>query len=76
MLIFLSLQMTRSSVVDMATKIRAEESKFQILLGARDICVLRNVQTSSGTHTAFCLIDTRFFRRQTAGAWCQPLTSI
>ena len=68
MLIFLSLQMTRISVVDVATKIRAEKSKFQILLGARNFCVLRKLQTSPVTHTAFCLIGTRFFRHKMAGA--------
>jgi GTP:adenosylcobinamide-phosphate guanylyltransferase len=70
MLIFLSLQMTRISVVDIATKVRVEESKVQDLLGARGFCVIRNVQTSYVTDTVFCLIGMRFLHRKTTGAWC------
>jgi hypothetical protein len=42
----------RSSVVSIATTLRAGRYVFQILVGVRDLTLLRNVRTGPGAHPA------------------------
>ena len=57
-------------MVSIAIRLWAKWSSFQILVGARRLSLLQNIQTSSGAHSASHSMSTSLFPGgKVAGVW-------